>query len=110
MAVKSVFAEKRDLYDLIPVIQNWLIENGYHVSAIANRIDAKNGESNITLFLENYPSGCLIKVLSHDQFFEDLKEYLSKQHLLSYQISCPYCGRAVEASKRKCPFCGGSIK
>lgn len=110
MAVKSVFAEKRDLYDLIPVIQNWLIENGYDVTAIANRIDAKKGESIVTLFLENYPAGCLIKVISSDQFFENLREYLSKQHLLTYQISCPYCGKVVEASKTKCPFCGAPIK
>jgi hypothetical protein len=73
MAVKSVFAEKRDLYDLIPVIQNWLIENGYDVSAIANRIDAKNGESNITLFFGKLSIGLFDKSTFERPVFRGLK-------------------------------------
>jgi len=73
-------------------------------------VNAPQNSYDITLFLENYPSGCLIKVISDAQFLENLKDYLSKQHLLNYEISCPYCGKPVEASSSKCPFCGAPIK
>jgi|YelNatPaOPRAMG01_1025707.scaffolds.fasta_scaffold90618_2 hypothetical protein len=110
MSLKSAFAEKRSMYELIPIIQNWLIENGYHVSIIANRIDAKKEEVTVKLFFENYPSGCLIKVVSDEQFFSNLKAFLASRHLLNYFISCSYCGRKFEASRNSCPFCGAPKK
>ena len=97
------------MYELIPILENWLIESDYSVTKIANRIDAEKTGASIRLFLEDYPSGCLIKVFSDDQFFEQLKAYMSEQNLLHYWIPCPYCGKTLEASNRNCPFCGGSI-
>jgi hypothetical protein len=98
------------MYELIPVIENWLLGNGYRVDTIANRIDAQKVSIYVTLFLENFPTGCNLKVSSNDGFFfENLKKYLSRKHLLSYRISCPYCRRITERSNQQCPFCGGDL-
>jgi len=108
MSARSVFAEKRSMYELIPVIENWLIENEYTVTAIANRIDAEGKGIAARIFFENYSSGCLVKVISNEQFFMVLKAFLSNQQLLSYRVSCSYCGRTFESSKSSCPYCGAS--
>lgn len=108
MSARSVFAEKRSMYELIPVIENWLIENEYNVTAIANRIDAEGKGIAARIFFENYSSGCLVKVISNEQFFMVLKAFLSNQQLLSYRVSCSYCGRTFESSKSSCPYCGAS--
>jgi len=108
--MRSIISENKDMYDLIPIIENWLIEKAYSVNVIANRIDAEKGQLFITLFLDNYPSGCLIKVYSNDAFFKNLKKYLADEHLLSYQIPCPYCKRETDVSMNNCPYCGGSLK
>jgi len=73
-------------------------------------VNAPQNSYDITVFLENYPTGCLIKAISDAQFFENLKDYLSKQHLLSYEISHPYYGKPVEASSSKCQFSGAPVK
>ena len=110
MAMKSIISEKKDMYDLIPIIENWLIDKAFKVTVIANRIDAKKDQLSITLFLDNYPSGCLIKVYSTEKFFEKLKKYLADENHLSYQITCPYCERETDVSTNNCPYCGGSLK
>jgi rRNA maturation endonuclease Nob1 len=113
MSLRSVLAEKRSMYELIPVIENWLIENGYILTTIANRIDAEGKGITARLFFEDYSSGCLVKVVSNEQFFMELKAFLSNQQLLSYRISCSYCGRTFESSKGSCPYCSapkGNIK
>ena len=94
------------MYELIPVIENWLIEKGYVVTTIANRIDAEGKGIVAKLFFEDYSSGCLVKVVSDEQFFMELKAFLSNKKLLSYCISCSYCGRTFESSKDNCPYCG----
>ena len=110
MAMRSIISEKKDMYDLIPIIENWFIEKGYNVTVIANRIDAKKDHVAITLFLDNYPSGCLIKVYSTEKFFDNLKKYLADEHHLSYQVPCPYCKRETDVTLHNCPHCGGSLK
>ena len=110
MAVRSIISEKKDMYDLIPIIENWLIEKAYSVTVIANRIDAEKAHLSITLFLDNYPSGCLIKIYSTEEFFNKLKQYLMTEHHLTYQIPCPYCKRETDVSMNNCPYCGGSLK
>ena len=77
--MRSIISEKKDMYDLIPIIENWFIEKAYNVTVIANRIDAKKDQVAITLFLDNYPSGCLIKVYSTEEFFVNLKKYLADE-------------------------------
>ncbi|UCH02475.1 MAG: hypothetical protein JSV20_01400, partial [Candidatus Bathyarchaeota archaeon] len=92
----------------IPILEGWLLENGYNTNRIANRVDVTKGVSRVTLFFENFPSGCLIKIFSNDQsFFKRLKKYLADERLLSYQISCSYCGKTYESYLHECPFCGG---
>lgn len=108
MSSRSVLAEKRSMYDLIPVIQNWLMESEYVVTAIANRIDAEGKGTTARLFFEDYSTACLIKVISDEQFFTSLKEFLSNQGLLTYHIFCSYCGRKYETSQSSCPYCGAS--
>ena len=111
MIVESILAERRTMYELIPVIEEWLLENGYSTNIIANRIDAQKGPSYITIFLENFPTGCTIKVTSNESFFFDnLKKHLSSKHLLTYKIPCRYCGRQTEQSNQQCPFCGGNLE
>ena len=107
--MNSVIVKKYDMYDLIPEIENWLIKNSYTVTVIANRLDAEKGEIHIRIFMENNPSGCLIKVFSSEQVFENLKKYLAEKRLLDYLISCTYCDRKTEASKDRCGFCGATI-
>jgi hypothetical protein len=98
------------MYELIPVIEEWLLENGYSVDIIANRIDVQKESSYMTLFLENFPTGCTIKVTSNERsFFDNLKKYLSSKNLLTYKIICSYCGRQTEQSNQQCPFCGGHL-
>jgi len=109
MAQRSVIAEKHSMYELIPILENWLMESSYSLTRIANRIDAEKTGTLVKIFLEDYSSGCLIKVFSDDEFFERLREYLSEKNLLYYLIECPYCGKTLEASNKNCPFCGGPI-
>lgn len=110
MNVESVFIERLTMYDLIPVIETWLLGSGYSVDTLANRIDAQKESSYVTLFLENFPTGCTLKVASNERFFfETLKEHLSSKHLLSYKFPCPYCGRVTERSSQQCPFCGANL-
>jgi hypothetical protein len=108
MSTRSVLAEKHSMYELIPVIQNWLMESEYIVTVIANRIDVQGIGATARLFFEDYPIGCLIKVVSSDQFFTNLKAFLSDQRLLTSRISCSYCGRKYETSQSSCPYCGAS--
>ena len=98
------------MYDLIPVIENWLIENEFQVTTLANRIDATNAMEQIQFFLINYPSGCLIKVYSSDSFFELLKNYLAENHYLDYSVQCPYCGAKYTVSEGRCPTCNAAIQ
>jgi hypothetical protein len=110
MAVEPILVEKQSMYELIPVIENWLLEKGYYVDTIANRIDAQKESVYLTIFLENFPRGCMIKFMSKERSLcEELKKYLSIKHLLTNKILCTYCGRETEQSNSKCPFCGGPI-
>jgi len=108
--IESVFIERLTLYELLPVIETWLLGSGYSVDTLANRIDAQKESSYVTVFLETFPTGCTLKVASNEPFFfENLKEHLSRKHLLSYRLPCPYCGRVIERSSQQCPFCGASL-
>jgi len=106
--MNSIFSEKNDMYTILPVIETWLYENGFNVTVIANRIDAAKNGNQIWLLIENYPPGCLIKVYSPIQFYDDLRKYLTKKKCLTYKISCSYCGREFNVDEKLCPFCGAS--
>lgn len=110
MNVKSILTKEHYMYELIPIIENWLLETGYIVTVLANRIDAEKENLLIRLYLEDYALGCSIKVYSNQQFFEALQEYLAENSLLTNVNSCPYCGKPVETPKTICPFCGAPVK
>lgn len=100
-----MFAERQKLDDVLPLLEHWLITQGYRVTVFANRLDAQRDTELQRIFLETYRSGCLIKAYADHEFFTVLKQYLADQHLLSYLIPCPYCQRKVEAGQATCPYC-----
>jgi rubrerythrin len=110
MNVKSILTKSHYMYELTPIIENWLLETGYVVTVLANRIDAEKENLVIRLYLEDYALGCSIKVYSNNQFFETLQEYLAENSFLTNVIACPYCGKPVQIPLAICPFCGAPIK
>jgi rRNA maturation endonuclease Nob1 len=110
MKSKSILSEKHDMGEVIPVIENWLSENGYSVTVLANRIDAENVDTKVRIFFDDYSAGCLIKIYSNPTFFDQLKRFLAQKKLLTYRISCSYCNREIEVSQTQCPYCGAPNK
>jgi hypothetical protein len=110
VAVQTLFAERRGLDDLLPIVEHWLTTQGYRVTVLANRVDAQREAEVQRLFFETYRSGCLIKVYADPAFFTGLQQYLADQQLLSYLMPCPYCQRKVEAGQATCPYCTAPLK
>lgn len=105
MVLNSVISKGYSMYDLIPVVENWLIEKEFHVTTIANRLDATNDITNVRFFFINNPSGCLIKVFSSEEFFDVIRRYLAENHYLDHFVQCPYCGTKSLLSEGKCTNC-----
>jgi hypothetical protein len=110
MVLNSVISKGYSMYDLLPIIENWLIEHEFHVTTLANRIDATNAIEQVRFFLVNYPSGCLIKVFSSEEFFEIIRTYLAENHYLDHSVECPYCGTKSLLSEGKCTNCHAPFK
>jgi hypothetical protein len=77
---------------------------------LANRIDATHQTTQIRLFFHNYAAGCLIKVYSPPEFFEELKTFLAQRGLLQYTIPCRYCHRQVQVTQTLCPHCSAPLQ
>lgn len=127
--MSPILLKNYSMYDLIPLIENWLESEGFQVSILANRIEGvkKTGifsSEKVTIFLEDYPDYCSIKLQGSIDYCTALGQYLQslppkektrereviikEREIVS--IPCPYCGTLVSLTERKCPNCGAYIK
>ena len=121
------------MYDLLPLIETWLEQQGFAVSVLANRVDAikKTGffsSEKMTVFLEDYVGLCSVRTQGNanvcqlfDEYLKSLppkaekqeKETLLKETIVKEReivtIVCSYCKTLVRITERKCPSCGASI-
>jgi len=117
------------MYDLIPLIEAWLEQEGFAVSVLANRIEGvkKTGflsSEKVTLFLEDYIGLCSVKIQGQTNTCTRLAEYLKSLPIKAPRseretiirereivtMPCPYCKTLVSITERKCPNCGAYIK
>jgi len=117
------------MYDLMPIIETWLEENGFVVSKVANRIDGtkKTGifsSENVVVFLEDSSEYCSVKLqgsvdtcTSLGQYLQSLpprESYVERKIIIkereTISIPCPYCRTLVSVTEKKCPNCGAFIK
>jgi predicted RNA-binding Zn-ribbon protein involved in translation (DUF1610 family) len=117
------------MYDLIPLIESWLEQQGFSVSVLANRVEGvkKTGflsSEKVTVFLEDYIGLCSVKIQGQATVCTSLSEYLkslpikapkSEREIIIREreivtMPCPYCGTLVSVTERKCPNCGAYIK
>jgi hypothetical protein len=117
------------MYDLIPLIEAWLGQQGFAVSVLANRIEGvkKTGffsSEKVTVFLEDYIGLCSVKIQGQSNACTRLVEYLKSLPIKAARneretiirereivtMPCPYCKTLVSVTERKCPNCGAYIK
>lgn len=117
------------MYDLIPLIEAWLGQEGFTVSVLANRVEGakKTGffsSEKVTVFLEDYIGLCSVKIQGQTNTCIRLVEYLrslpnkaprSEREVIIKEreiitMPCPYCRTLVSVTERKCPNCGAYIK
>lgn len=115
--------------DLTPIIESWLLEREFTVSILANRIEGnkKTGwfsSENVTIFLENFPDGCVIRISGSQETKRYLKQYLSalpqKKKAVSKEtiirereivsVPCPYCGALVPITEKICQNCKAPVR
>jgi hypothetical protein len=117
------------MYDLIPLVEAWLEQEGFSVSVLANRVEGvkKTGflsSEKVTVFLEDYIGLCSVKIQGQSNACTGLAEYLKSLPTKTPRIDretitkereivtipCPYCRTLVSVTERKCPNCGAYIK
>jgi hypothetical protein len=117
------------MYDLIPLVEAWLEQEGFSVSVLANRVEGvkKTGflsSEKVTVFLEDYIGLCSVKIQGQSNACTGLAEYLKSLPTKAPRIDretiikereivtlpCPYCRTLVSVTERKCPNCGAYIK
>lgn len=117
------------MYDLIPLIEVWLEREGFLVSVLANRIDGtkKTGffsSEKITVFLEDYPGQCSIRLQGTIDVRQNLQKYLhslppkekpkDKEIIIrereTVSVPCPYCKTLVSVTEKRCPNCGAYLR
>ena len=117
------------MYDLIPLVEARLGQEGFTVSVLANRIEGvkKTGifsSEKVTVFLEDYIDLCSVKIQGQTNVCIHLAEYLKSLPIKAPKneretiirereivtIPCPYCKALVSVTERKCPNCGAYIK
>ncbi len=119
------------MYELIPLVETWLEKEGFTVSVLANRVDGtkKTGflsSENVTLFLEDSPDFCSVKIQGSLDVCQRLGNYLLQlppkeiQHRGEKEIiikereivsvPCQYCHTLVPLTDKRCPNCGAYIR
>ena len=109
MSVHAIHAQGHHLDELLPVIEQWLLENAYQVTVIANRIDASRQDRRLRIFITDYAAGSLLKIYADAAVLDALKRHLAEKRLLSYRFACPYCNAPVDLTASKCPTCGAPV-
>jgi hypothetical protein len=117
------------MYDLIPLIEEWLGKEGFATSVLANRVDGEKktgflSSDKVTVFLEDYIGLCSVKMQGRTDVCTRLVEYLKslprkdpmreKETIIKEReivtMPCPYCRALVTVTERKCPNCGAYLK
>lgn len=104
------------MYDLTPLIETWLENEGFVVSVLANRIEGTKQAGvfkshRVTIFLEDYIGLCSIRMQGNPDTCQRLTHHLQSLSVKENQSSvCQYCGALVDANDKKCPNCGAPIK
>jgi len=109
MSMHAIHAQGHHLDELLPVIELWLLDGGYQVTVIANRIDGVRLDQRIRIFITDYAAGSLLRVYADAAFLDALKRHLAEKRLLSYRFACPYCNAQVDLTAAKCPTCGAPV-
>ncbi len=127
------------MHHLTPLMETWLGKEGFAVSVLANRVDGtkKTGffsSESISIFFEDHPDGCLVRMQGSTDICKRVEEYLSQLpprkitpkriEVVKYDIAasfsfdkegavlihCPYCHapntQEEKTSSVKCPACG----
>lgn len=122
-------------YDLIPLIETWLDNEGFNVSVLANRVDGvkKTGifsSESIRLYFRDFPSGCSVEIEGSIGVCQSARDYLSQlsPKLIKPEkgekvvikekevvkevvmIPCQYCGTLMPQIASSCPNCGARRK
>jgi len=118
------------MYHLMPLMETWLGKEGFAVSVLANRVDGtrKTGffsSEGISIFFEDHPDGCLVRMQGSADICKRAEGYLSQlpprkitpkeekviikeREIIS--VPCSYCGTLIPLTERKCPNCGSYIR
>lgn len=115
-------------YDLIPLIETWLENEGFNVSVLANRVDGvkKTGifsSERIRLYFKDFPSGCSVEIEGSTRVCQSARDYLlqlspkptkpEKEVVIKEKevvkevvmIPCQYCGTLMPQTASFCPNC-----
>jgi len=108
---KHIFAKNLTSVELIPLLQEWLSEQGYKICTVANRIDASIDEASLKILVEDYGKGCMVNILGTPENAKSVAYYLTE--LLEFGCTsapCEYCGTIFSTEQPKCPHCGAPRK
>lgn len=107
MSTKRIFAKNLTSIDLMPILQEWLSEQGYKVYVVANRIDTVIDGAKLKIVIEDYGKGCIVNIFGQPEYIQRVISYVSEisefGHLLK---QCEYCGVEFSAEQERCPNCG----
>ena len=111
MPTKHTFAKNLTSVEMIPMLQEWLSEQGYEVCIVANRIDAFLGEAKLKILIEDYGKGCAIRIYGEPENIKKVASYISEISAFGYTSAlCEYCGTLFSTDQSICPHCGAPRK
>jgi hypothetical protein len=120
-----------DMYDLIPLTEAWLEKEGFEVSILANKVSGTKRTGlfsleRITIFFEDNPYGCLVRMEGSSDICKRAEDYLLKlpqrkitttkgetvivKERETISIPCSYCGTLIPLPEKKCPNCGAPVR
>jgi rRNA maturation endonuclease Nob1 len=95
----------------MPVMLEWLSEQGYEVNTVANRIDAEMDGVTAKIIFEDYAKGCTVNMSGPTERIQRIAAYISEISEVGGSSSqCPYCGVVFSTEQEKCPNCGAYRK
>ncbi len=126
----SLLLNGHNIYDLIPLIENWFQGEGFKTSVLANKVEANKrlgifSSLNVIVFLEDYPNYCVVKSSGSSEFCQKLNQYLLSLQPIGtknsenkivikereiVKIPCRYCGALIPVTENRCHNCGAIFK
>lgn len=108
---RHVYIKKLKTNDLMPIIEAWLSDQGFHVSTVANKVQGARATIRLAVLLEDYAQGCSIRMSGPPEQMQSLKTYLDTVPTTDSQwIVCDYCDTKYSTNDNKCPNCGAHRK